>query len=461
MDADYQNKLSAALTARQAWLENSELDVMKNDLRSFQSSFVALYTLYLKKGLINEDPYKEEMKITDIVVPEMGPISESEKTKQLSVRLSNYDSQLDFLVNFYQFSVGFLTIDRIKQLLALIKYIDWLHLSADSSSPTTRAVAGITQQIRAGSDAVSVTIVSGALGALHKMTGSIMNRLKTLSDFHRESYKLDVRRIGEEDSYQSAPTVAQIKQKLASVSSGKVFYPELVEECIKEDYGPDGPVLRKKVLDSLGIPEPKAKSVKVTASKKIYLVDGILAAAAGSNPLTEIAAKIDENEILLEHKRVSMWIKVKRILMQMMNKDPELTVYELMYTDPEKSEVVREKLDFGVFRADLEKRIKNLSEISLRPQAAAKLESMPEDQLITFLQKTVKDIQNLHKTLVALDDYFKTNVDKNDRDRVRGIKPELTALQNAAIKANGKYHDYVDQKEEEEQFKRMGIQTEH
>jgi hypothetical protein len=87
----------------------------------------------------------------------------------------------------------------------------------------------------------------------------------------------------------------------------------------------------------------------------------------------------------------------------------------------------------------------------------AKLESLQDEQLIGFLEKSLRDVQTLHKTLSLLDDYFKVTADKEDRDKVKGIKPELATMKNAIIKANQKRHEYTAQKEEAEQFKRLGI----
>ncbi|MCL2759776.1 MAG: hypothetical protein FWD22_06145, partial [Treponema sp.] len=48
------------------------------------------------------------------------------------------------------------------------------------------------------------------------------------------------------------------------------------------------------------------------------------------------------------------------------------------------------------------------------------------------------------------------NVIANDRSKIKGIKPELSALKNTFVKANQIRYDYSAQKEEEEQMKRLG-----
>ena len=66
----------------------------------------------------------------------------------------------------------------------------------------------------------------------------------------------------------------------------------------------------------------------------------------------------------------------------------------------------------------------------------------------------------MHKILGALDDFFKLETDKEDRDKVKGIKPELAAMKNAIVRANQRRHEFSAQKEEEEQMRKLGIGVE-
>jgi hypothetical protein len=94
-----------------------------------------------------------------------------------------------------------------------------------------------------------------------------------------------------------------------------------------------------------------------------------------------------------------------------------------------------------------------------RGAAAARLEAMDEKQLLGLLEKNIRELQSLHKILSALDDFFKARADKEDRERIKGIKPELATIKNAIVKANQKRHEFSAQKEEEEQLRRLGINS--
>jgi hypothetical protein len=454
---DYGKKLSEALDLRRAWLEKTELVKLKEEFRIFHTAYLGLYNLFLKKGLIHEDPYKHEAKMGEIQIPATESFTDAERVDQLSIRLANYDNQLDFLVNFCQFSVDFLTIDRIKKILALVKYIDWVHLNTDSSSANTRAVTETLNQIKLGGDPMSQSLLSECVGNLSKSTSGILTFLKEVTGFNREDYKLALRtRVTAGMTMDQGTAAAQIKKKFGSALPGKPFYPDLVEELVKEDYSREGPALQEKVLKALQIPESKA-AAQAPVSFKTVIVEGLMVIGSVAATLAEIGPKLDENGALLENRRKNLWEKVRQILRQMLKKEPEPTIYDVEYMDTLKGATVKEKVNYNNFRGDMDRKARSLGGI-IR-SGWAKLESLQDEQLIGLLERSIRDVQSLHKILSALDEFFKMTADKDERDKIKGIKPELATMKNAIIKANQKRHEYTAQKEEAEQFKRLGISS--
>jgi hypothetical protein len=456
-EGDYLSTLDAALKERAEWLEKSELPKLKEELRMYHTGFASIYNLYLKKGLIHEDPYKQEAKIAELEVPNATGFSDMEKMEQLTQRLSNYDNQLDFLVNFYPFNPDYLNLDRIKRILGLVRYIDWVNLSPDSQNPMTRAVAEMTNQIKIGAEPLTMSVISESLVHLTKTNTPIMGYLKVLSDYRRELYKFELRDVTGGMSKSDAANAAQIKKAFLQAKSGVPFYPDLAEEVIKEDTTSDGPKLKEDVLKRLRVADNKPKVAKVQVSFKSILIEGIQTLGGTAQTFTDIAAKLDDNETIMEAKKKSFIQKLKKLMQQMLNKEPEPVIYDVEYMDPVKAIKVRERINFSAFRGDLDRKIRTLAPMAARGGAASKLEAMQEEQLIGFLERNVRDIQTMHKTLTALDEFFKGEVDKEDRDKIKGIKPELATLKNAILRANSKRHEYSAQKEEEEQLKRLGV----
>jgi hypothetical protein len=456
-DESYLSLLSQALNARADWIEKSELVKFKEDLRTFQASYAVLYNVFLKKGLIHEDPYKQEARISELEVPESSSFSEAERVDKLTIRLANYDNQLDFLVNFYQFNVEFLTLDRIKRILGLIKFIDWPHLSMDSPLAMTKAMMELTMSAKNGLDPMTASLFNESLSKISRTTGTIMGYLKVLSDYQRESYKFDLRSALTVDMKAGEATLGNIKKKFGSALPGRIFYPDLVEELIKEDYSGDGPALQEKVLKSLQVAEAKPKLEKQQVSFKQILIDGLQVIGNTGNTMSEIAPKLDENEEMISSRKKTVWKKLCHLLQQIMGKEPDPVVLVLKYMDNVRGISVQEKVNFSAFRADLNKRIRVLTNYTTRGPAAQKLANMNDEQLIQILDRLIRDVQNTHKILGAMDDYFKAETLGGEREKVKGIKPELATIKNAIVRANQIRHEYSAKMEEEEQMKKLGI----
>jgi hypothetical protein len=452
---NYTDTLAQALVSRKDWLERSELNKLKEELRIYQISYSVLYNMYLKKKLINEDPYKQETKISDLEIPDTGPFNEAKRHEQISLRLASYDSQLDFLVNFYQFEVDFLNIDRIRRILGLVRYIDWASLTPDSQSPNTKVVAEITNRLKSGGDPIALSIIGESLSRLPKCTAKVVGILRDLSVYHKESYKLSVRNAipGLQASEADAPA---IKKKMNTAMPRTPFYMEYIEELVKEDFSKDGPALREAVLKSLAVAEEKQQVTKAKVNYKGILLDGIQAMGASAMVTGEIAQKIDENQAVLANHKKTFWEKIRLLIRQMTNSEPDAVVYELNFIDQATGAQKTESLNFFQFRADLDKRIRILTGMNGQGQLMGRLNAMAEEQILGHLERTIRDSQNYFRTLSALDDYFKSTVSKEDRDKIKGIKPELASIKNCIVKANQIRHDYSAQKEEE-QMKRLGI----
>jgi len=455
---NYIETLQQCLEIKRDILDKSDLGQLKEELRTFHISFASLYNLFLKKKLIDEDPYKQEAKITEIEVPDGSVFQEAKRIEQLTIRLANYDNQLDYLVNFYQLGIDYLNLDRIKRIMGLVRYIDWSSFSPDSTNQMTKSVALLTNQSKTGVDALTLNIIGESTQRLNKTTGTIMKIIKDLSIYYRETYKLNIRLNITKDMSANEATMENIRKKMPSVMPGQPFYKELVDELIKEDYSESGSDLRDSILNILKVKDNKPKAVKPQVVFKSILLDGIQVIGGSASTLTEIAGKIDENHNVLENRKKTFFETLKKIIRQITNAAPEEVIYTIEYLDPTKGAPVKEKINFHQFRDDLDKRIRIYSSFAKGP-AYQKIAAMTEEQIIVYLERYIKELTQLHRTLNSFDEYFKANVEPGDRDKVKGIKPDLSALKNSYVKANQLRHEYSAQKEEDDQMKRLGVGT--
>ncbi len=142
----------------------------------------------------------------------------------------------------------------------------------------------------------------------------------------------------------------------------------------------------------------------------------------------------------------------------MLNKEETDVFYELEYFDPTTAGSKIEELNFTQFMIDLDRKSRFLNSIANRGSVTnQKLEGADDEQLLTVLSKNIEEIQAMHKTLIALDLFFKSEAQREDREKLYGIAPEITGIKNIIVKANQKRHDYISKKEEMDQMKRLGI----
>ena len=465
----FQSKLGEALEKRREWIDRERMSQLKDEFRVFQSSFTGLYKVLLKKGILHEDPYKHEEKIGEIQTPPESPFVESEKIEQMSIRLSKFESQLDFLVNYYQFSVDFLSMERIKRIVGLTKYFAWTQLNSSSQNTNTRALSDLIGLVKGGNDPLSIGLVADALQHLEKSTKDTLLLLKEIADFHRENYKSELRyRVMGSLKFDPSTVIArkdetlrQVKRKFVEAMADRPFYPELIEETLREDYSGEGEKLRDEVLKKLAVVEDKPKQQKREISFKAILMEALRILAALNFTLDDAQRKLQENSDTLESAKNGFWDKLGRLVRPMMNRPPEEIIYEVDFMDSATGVEKPGELKFTAFIQGVERKAKTLAAINNRTSSGYKrLESATEEQLQETLSKNIEELQTIHKSMSALDLFFKSEAPREERDRMRGIKPELTAIKNGIVKANQKRHEYIAQKEELEQMKRLGIRSE-
>jgi hypothetical protein len=461
----YQEQLVQLLDARSIWLEKTQMSKLKDEFRTYHSAYAIIYDILLKKGAIQTDPYKQEAKMGEIQVLPAEEIPEPERINEISIRLSNFDNQLDFLVNFYSFSTEYLTLERIKRISGLAKYITWSNQITSATNPNSRIVLGILNEIKSGTDTMSISMIAESQGRMVKAASAIMQLLKILMDYQKEVYKKEIQlkitntlSISFENTYaRKTEIIHQIKKNFHSAMPGAPFYPDLVEELIKELDTKDGPPLRAAVLKNLEIADNKVSKKQEVVSYKPFLIDGLRSLGGSALSLTEILRKFNDNNDMFSHVKKTLGQRIKEIIREMMNKEPEPILYEIQYVDTVRGSTVKEKINYFQLQQDMERRIRVLSTFSVRASSGSKMDSMGDDQLLELLNKNLKELQSIHKTLTALDDCFKVTAPPEIRDKIKGVKPELSAIKNVIIAANQKRFEYSSLKEEEEQLKRIGI----
>lgn len=464
--ANYRDTLATALARKEQQLASESLPALKEEFARLHNSFNNFRNVLLQKGLIAEDPYKYDQKISEVTIPSTTPILDSEQSDEIGIRLSQYDSQLEFLENYYQFSLEFLTLKRIKLLAKLAKYINWASLSDTSSQINTRVVAIMCGKIRGGNDNFSSQLIVDAQKQMAEAVKRILSILKDVTLFHRESYKLEIRdRVLTQIKLPGSVTGDEIEQTLVTVRRGfsgqadLPFYQELVKEVLIEDLTREGSGARQSVLAGIAVAEKKKKRQKSEPLKPI-LMEAVRTLAAGSRHLDAALDTLNMNAQYYEEQRAKTGGPLRRWIRRLVLGEKQSRIYEVEFVDVVTAVSRHERIDFDQFLEQGKGLARMLGALSNKMSPRySRIESSSEEEIYQALERLIIKIQNTQRTMPAIQEFFSSEIPRESRERLKGIKLEINGIQNAVVKANQRRHDYVARQEEAIQLKKLGIDS--
>jgi len=463
----FQARLEAALEAKRRFLDENTLPRLKENFRIFQSLFENLYNILMRKSLIQDDPYKYEQKISEIEVPPKGDILDIEKGEKLSQRLGAFHAQLEFLNTYYQFSMDFIDLQRIRRIIALVRYIDWARLSETSPEATTAVLAETLGKIRPGSDNISTGIISSSLAQMQSLSRTILAQLKDILVFQRQSYKLMLRQqffppirqtleklyaAGADKAYEKLKTV------FASTMKGKPFYRDLVNELLHEEFSEESPRLRQQSLSLLEITKGKPAEVRKKTDYRVILLEAIRLILPAGSHLHDALRKVVTNQEMLEKSRQGLGGKLRSWLQKRFQNRERSWIVEIRYFDARTSTTQTESIDFQKF-VDGARRKSSLFGALNQPDSTsfARLSEASEQQIDAFLKKNIGELQLLYRRLQGLNEYLLQEAPTEQKDQLKGIKIELSGLKNCIVRANRRRYEYVALKEEEVRLQQLGV----
>jgi hypothetical protein len=378
------------------------------------------------------------------------------------------ETQIDFLVNYYQFSVDFLNLERIKPVIGITTYIRWDGISESSTSLNTRVLTEMILKVRSGPDSISTGIINDSINQLEKTYKEILAILKQLADYHRENYKAELRRNilsklnlnGKAVMSRQDEAVKAIKKKFAERMGDLPFYGDLVKEIFEEEFSPQAERLREELIARISVKEDNREKEREEISFKAILIESLRILASACSGLEDSMRKTSDNCLILESRKLSFGEKLKRWFVQMVQGKKDQRIYEIEYTDPANGLNKTETLNFTEFSEAVNRRVKILASITNRMSPTFKrLEASSEESVYTFLNQNIEDIQLILRRLPALETFFKSEVPREERARLRTVKGDVNVIKAILVKTNQKRHEYVARKEELEQLKKLGIDT--
>jgi len=461
-------ELSTRLQAHGIELERSVLPGLKAQVANLKATNDSLIGLLKKKGLLADDPYQFSEKISEIKPVGNEPFLESQKQAMVSIRMHNYESQLAYLSDYYQFSLDYLTLARIKAITQLLRYVRWDALTETNSEQNTKLVAELVGRVRKGDDAISAGLANDMVNQMNVNTAKVFESLKKVTVFKREEYKLLLR-----NSFWSGMNLAQeevsgnpdnvqkkIKKEFIAHLKGQPYVQELIKELLEEDFAPNAAALREELLLKLHVAKTAQEKPKAAVDPRVELMEAVRSLSVSNLPLDTALRKLHDNAALLDVSQDTLGERFQKWIRKLMGIQGKPRVFVIDLFDAATGANKRDPLEFDPFVADTTARVRVLTGLSNRngPSFQAMLQKT-EEEILAWFERQFIDLAKTVERLNGLDVFFKTEVPKEKRPQVKGIKAEVAQIRTVMGNANKQRHEAVGRREEQEQLKRLGIKS--
>ena len=465
---NFDAELQTALSKKQEWYNSESLQQLLDQYRLMHTCVKNLYECFVKKSLIQPDPYRLDKKISDVVVPESTPFSESEIPNVFGSRFSDYETMLDFICTYYRFSIDNLSIMKVKKLIEFNKVFEWDDLSMNSAKMNTRALSMTINSAKNNAPNVLQSMINDSVAKCSQATKIINKMLNELGLFLRELYKGSLRRdLFDHPDFDKAKAAesaegefSEIKRLYTKVTGKKTMFNDLIAEIVEEDHGPDKERKQQAVLERLTIKgiENKAQTKKSAGPyTKEMLMQTIAALGAIAPTLSQLHGKLGENFTLLYQKKNTFFNKLIAALKKAFKLPEKEKICNLPIKDAKTGAERTQKIHVNEFLTDVSRKEHLYNVIGMKGPEYQKINNSNEDAILAFANKQISEIQSIFVIINALDSYFKNEVETEFRPRVKGMQIELSALRNSIINANKKRGEYASFKEEHAQMQKLGL----
>ena len=433
--AEFELQLEQRLQESRDALTQSQRD-LSTHVTQLRSSFTAIYNVLVKKGVLRIDPYNYEERATAIEIPPDDPFIENERDVVLSVRLSHYLNQLAYLTDYADLTVDGLGLRETQQIAQLIQYINWQNLTENAARPTTRGLGELIAKIKRA-DALSSRIVEDAKGQLANAARQTLVILKRIQTYHRELYKLRIRHaVFHHRQIPACPPEQQqdrvlsiIKANIKKLAPGEMFIRELIIEIFHENEPSRGPQIREALFSQL----PTAPKNTPSKEKPIDLRPELLAvigALAQCGPeLERVVERLGETVVVFHDRPRPFSQRLGLILQRLAGRHAEHESYPIEYINPTDSARRTETVEYETFVTTTMRRAHAYREISSRHGNAWKIvESLSEEDLLTYTTKEMHDVARLTVRMSALETYFRAEIPRAQRAQLSDMSRRSSPL---------------------------------
>ncbi len=466
-EKDFNQQVLEAIQEKTASVESELLPDIQSNYRMHLSLVQNIFEALVNRSTIVPDPYKKEKKFTEITCPESTDFPENKRAMTIGVRLSDYESTLDYVCNFFKFSVDTITLDKVQKLTNLNNTFYWGRLSSSASHPNSKGLGDCIIAAKNGGPQITISTLTDGVNKSADLIDKLNKELAELGLFIRERYKADIRKkvmgnpyFNKEKAYKDKGAfLAEIKKVFQMVIKGKAFSTELAGEIIQEEIGADKENRRQKVLSLLKVEKVVTEEKKQTVDTHEMLMEAVRGLGGMAEQYNIVAQKIIENNSILQTERNTWKEKLFRFIRKIFGIKESPIDYEITVTEKATGAKRKEIIHYVEFVSNIQKRAKYYAAISVKKSPGyVKISRQKDAAILDFLTKQLSDNGRIHVLLTAIDEFFKDAVNPANRNKVKGLQMELTTLKNSILNVNSHCEEYKAYVEEQEQFKKLGIE---
>ncbi len=461
---DFEAELAEALAQKQEWAKSECLPKLLDNYRLLFTCVKNVNDFLVKKSLITPDPYKMDVKVTELSVPESDSFTENETATKIGSRLSEYQLMLDYLSTYFKFSLETVTIAKVRKLQEFSSVFLWDSLTVNNAKQNTRALATLISNGKTNTPALTLSMINDSLNKAAGCQTEITDGLRQMATYLREEFKFKIRKElikspkFNKDAMSSAESEAEeIKRLYPEIISKKNIPNELISEITHEDLGPDQEKYRAETLARLEVKTETIQKKKQTISTKDILMNAVFALGGLAPTIIQLQGKLNENFEFFFAKPKNLKTAIGNFLKKLLGLRDKEQIIDVPVKDPKTNALSHQKLKVAEFTQNLDAKIRLYNGIAAKGTEYTKINSAKEDVILPFLNKQISDVQSVYTLVDALDDYLKQYPDPIKKSKFRGMKIELAALRNSIIAINKKRGEYASIKEEQEQMQRLGL----
>ncbi len=446
-DANFMESLALALAAREKYVETQVVTNLRHELLQVEASAKTLLSYLQEKGLLKSDPYHTAANTHPLAVPPDDALTGHERVFELTSRLEKYVDILRYLGVEYPFAVSQMSHKELSAIHKAITFIDWDHLSENSTHPTAAALSAAIFTARKTANDVSSGVINDAISTVAKSLQEAITNVEVIGALRHEYVKAAIRNRIMPDIQDVATVeqfIAAVREKWTAVLPDEPVSQKMLMEIWTENDPTRGPGAQEALLAALAVEEVEERPSKSARPARDHLIDGIRSIATGGSALEKMVGKLTESSKYVGRTRRSLGALIRQLVATIFKKNTEQEKpFVITLRDSDRGVSRTEEILLTSFTENIMKKVGTYTGILARSgNMWQRISRASEGELLEYLRGELDDVSIIIQRSQGLDANFRKHAAPAMRSRLRGINMEVTLLQDQLSRGSRKITDY-------------------